>query len=589
MALHGKSGKLKRRIFIMTAYSTELQIASKEYQHLASLVFQNSKNAILITNAKHKIILVNPVFTKITGYSLKEVYGKDPKIIKSGKHDRSFYQNLWHELMSHGYWQGTIWNRRKNGEIYPEWQTIRVARNTKGEITNLFAIFSDITDSKMLEEQLQRSRNYDALTDLPNKNLFIDRLAAAIKSIEVGQRELAVLLLNIDQFKRVNDAYGMPTGDIILKIVAQRVQSILQNDASFARISGDDYLILLPNIEKSASTLSTANRAIACFNEAFRVDKNIFNLQASIGIVVCSENTAEPEQLIKQANLAMEKSKKDKNNNIAFFEPSMDQYLKKQLAIENSLYQAIEKKELLIYYQPQVDAKTGKLIGAEALLRWNHPIKGILLPAEFISVTLNSGLIIPIGEWVLKTVCDQIAKWQKIYKLKIPIAVNISAIQFQQTNFPEQVNKIITTSKIDPKHLILELTEQVMIENMEENLQILNKLHDMGINISLDDFGTGFSSLSYLRKLPLSELKIDISFVQHIVEDNNSAVIAEMIIRMSKSLNLKTVAEGVETKSQLKSLQALGCDKIQGFYFSKPLPVDKFTELLKKNHCFNVQ
>lgn len=572
----------------MTAHNPYLQTTSENYRHLTGLVFNYSKNAVLITDAKRNIVLVNPAFTEITGYSLEDVLGKDPKIVKSGKHNRSFYQNLWHELVNHGYWQGTIWNRRKNGEIYPEWQTIHVVKNNKGEITNFFAIFSDITDSKILEEQLQRSRNYDTLTDLPNKNLFVDRLTAAIKSIGINHYKLAVLFLNIDQFKRVNNAYGMSAGDSVLKVASQRVSSVLRSDASFSRIAGDNYLILLPNIKEIVSIISTGNKIIDVFKQPFKVNKNILNLKASLGITVCSENTANPEQLIEQADLAMEKAKKNKINKIAFYESFMDQYLEKRLAIESELYQALEKKELLVYYQPKVETKTGKLIGAEALIRWNHPKRGLLLPTEFTSIALESGLIIPMGEWILKTACDQLVMWQKTYKRNISVAVNISAIQFQQTNFSEQVSTIMTTSKIDPKYLMLELTEQIMIENTEENLKILNKLHDLGVSISLDDFGTGYSSLNYLIKLPLDELKIDISFVQHMVENNNSAAIVETIIQMAKSLNLKTIAEGVKTKDQLNALTALGCSAIQGYYFSKPLPVDKFTELLEKNHRFDV-
>ncbi|MEK6731031.1 MAG: EAL domain-containing protein [Pseudomonadota bacterium] len=557
----------------------------KNYQYLASLVFQYNQNAILIANARHQIILVNSAFTKITGYSLEEVLGKDPKILSSGQQDRTFYKNLWFALMHHGYWQGTIWNRRKDGEVFPEWQTIHVIRDKEGKPKNYFAIFSDISDSKILAEQLQRAKNYDALTGLPNKNLFIDRLTVAIKNIDMG---LAVLFLNIDRFKKINDVYGMPAGDIVLKMVAKRAEAILPSDVTIAHITGDSYVILLPVVKDNLAIISIAKKLINLFKESFQINEKVVNLTASVGVTVCSDKMANPDELIKQADQAMELAKKDNVKKIAFFDASINQNLEKRLTIENELYHAIENNELLLYYQPQIDTKTGKLIGAEALIRWHHPKKGLVLPGDFIPVALETGLIIPMGAWVLDTACAQAARWQEVYKRNMPVAVNISVIQFQQDNFDQQVKHIVDPHGLDPHLLLLELTEQIMIENVDMNLKILYRLYDMGFKTSLDDFGTGYSSLSYLRKLPLSELKIDISFVQSMENDRDSTVITDTIIHMAKSLNLKTVAEGVETKGQLKALQLLGCDEIQGFYFSKPLTVDQFTELLKSNQPFKV-
>jgi len=551
-----------------------------EQKRLASMVFENSKNAILITDAESNIILVNPVFTTITGYTYEEVLGKNPKILKSGKNDRTFYQNLWYELTHNDYWQGTIWNRRKNGEIFPEWQTIHAVRDKSGKINHFFAIFSDLTDNKSLTEKVQQLKNYDPLTKLPNKNLFVDRLTVATSNLNLNNHKLAVLMLNINGFKKVNDAYGMPVGDIVLKTVAKRVRNVLRSDATLSRIAGDNYLILQLNIKDEADVLLVAKRVLNTFKHAFKLKKNTIRLDATIGVVIAQDDSSNAEILIKQSDLAMEKAKDDKTTHIAFFDSSLDRRINRRLSIESDLYKALEKNEFLLYYQPQISIKTGKIEGAEVLLRWNNPKEGLLLPGAFIDVALDSGLILPIDEWVLKTACAQSVTWQNQGLPPVRIAVNISALQFRQQNFAQIVQKIIHDSKINPGQLELELTEQIVLHNVSSAVEILEQFNAIGVKISLDDFGTGYSSLSYLSKLPISELKIDISFVRQITESRNSKTIAKTIILLAKGLGIKSLAEGVETKEQFEILRELGCDEIQGYYFSKPMPADQFAKMI---------
>jgi len=555
-----------------------------EQKQLASMVFVASKNAMLITDKDYNVVLVNSAFTEITGYSLKEIIGKNPRVLKSGKHGRQFYKNLWDELLHKDFWQGTIWNRRKNGELYLEWVTIHAVRDEQGQLKYFFAIFSDITHNKALEIEIQQLKNYDPLTQLPNKTFFIEQLKVALANL-TGEQKLAVLLLNINRFKKVNDAYGIAYGDSILQITAKRVRKLLRPNIIFVRDYADRYLILMPLVNNYTNVLSVANRILETFKNAFHLNNNQIYLSATIGATITKNKVRDARRLLKQINLALDKAKRDPTVPIAFFDSSMDHLVKHRVDVEADLYQALKRNEFRLHYQPQVDINSKKMTGVEALLRWQHPTKGLLYPGDFIDITFDSGLIIPIGEWVLNTACQQAVLWKKQGLPAFFMAVNVSALQFRQRNFQKVVQDAIHRSGMDPANLELELTEQIVLDDFETAIQMLSTFKELGVRLSLDDFGTGYSSMSYLKKLPIDKLKIDISFIQNITSSKQDLEIVKAIIALAKTLKIKVIAEGVETKEQLEILLRLQCNEVQGFYFSQAISADALLKKCKEG-CF---
>ena len=551
---------------------------------LAASVFENSVEAIMITDKNGNIEKINRAFSDITGFTEDEIIGQNPRIKKSDRHNDEFYDQIWSSLEQEGMWQGEIWNRRKNGEVYPEFLSITQIRDVNNEVKNYIALSHDISDVKSKEEKLKYQAHYDALTGLPNRDLFNDRLKMTIAHAKRERLSLAVMFLDLDDFKNVNDSLGHYYGDLLLKQAAQRLLNCCREEDTVARLAGDEFMIIAPNYyNKSSDAAMLAERLIATFNESFNLkDKNI-HVNVSIGIAFYPDDGESAEVLVKNADLAMYRSKGLGKNQYSFYTEEMTQEVLRRISLTNDLRGAIERNEFIMYYQPKVDLESGQVSGMEALLRWNRMSNEMVSPTEFIPLAELIGVIYPLGEWVLFTACQLAKELGELYQRDLTIAVNLSVKQFRQDNLLDIINSALQKSQLPAHLLTIEITESIVIENIEKTISILKSLQDMGIKISIDDFGTGYSSLSYLKKLPLSELKIDKAFIDEVPHESDSTVIVQTILDLANSMNLKTVAEGVEEQYQLDFLLEEKCDEIQGYLFSKPIDAADMKRLIIDN------
>ncbi len=558
------------------------QRKAEETLRLSAKVFESSRDAIIITDSQNNMISTNRAFTQITGYQSEEVLGKNPKMLQSGRHHPTFYQELWAALALNGYWQGEIWNRRKNGEIYPEWLSISTICNSKGDITHYVAIFSDITESKQAAAHIEFLANYDPLTKLPNRRLFIDRLEQAIKSATREKNRLAVLFFDLDHFKNINDSLGHSIGDQMLIEVALRMAGCMREVDNVARLSGDEFAAMIADMGDIGNVITVANKIIDSMRESFKINDHELHMTTSIGISVYPTDGEDFETLLKNADTAMYCAKKNGRDNFEFFSSSMSTHAFERLSLENSLRKAMEKNELKLHYQPQFAIESGKIVAMEALLRWPHPDFGMISPDKFIPLAEETGLIIPIGKWILNEACRQNKVWQEQGLIAIPVAVNLSAVQFRQHNLMEIVQDALATSHLKPCFLELELTESLLMDCSEYSVRVLKTFRQMGVLLSIDDFGTGYSSMTYLSRFPISKLKIDRSFCQNIPDDSNNSAISRAIISLGHELGLSVIAEGVEEIRQFNFLEAQQCDLIQGYLYSKPLNAKDMQDLLMK-------
>jgi diguanylate cyclase (GGDEF)-like protein/PAS domain S-box-containing protein len=554
--------------------TSELKMSEHELS-LAAKVFENMSEAVIITDAENNFVSVNPAFTKMTGYTQDEILGKNPSIMSSGQHDAEFYQQMWDEIIKNGYWQGEIWNRRKNNEIYPKWLSIVAVQDSNNKIQNYIAVSSDISERKAADERIHFMAHYDALTGLPNRVLLHDRLLQAILHAKRKNTKVAILFLDLDRFKIINDTLGHSVGDLLLQAVAKRLQKCVRATDTVARIGGDEFIIVLNDLVDSDLVGKVAQKIMTTIAESFLIREQELHTTTSIGISLFPADGVANEELISNADVAMYRAKENGKNTYQFFTSSMNTSSYERLTVENKLRRALERQEFILHYQPQVDSGTGKIIGAEALVRWQNPEIGLVPPDMFISLAEENGLIVPIGEWVLREACRQNAEWQKLGLPKLTVAVNLSAMQFHQKNLTDMIAEALKETGLHSDWLELEITESGIMKHGNA-ISTLNELRDMGIKLSIDDFGTGYSSLSHLKKFPLNKLKIDKSFVDDITTDHDDAAIASAIISMAKSLHLKVIAEGVENKEQLAFLQSQGCYEIQGYFFSRPLPAKDF-------------
>ncbi len=560
---------------------TERKEVEREVR-IASAAFE-SQEGMLITDADSVIQRVNNAFTEITGYTADEAVGKNPRLLSSGRHDRNFYDALWQTLIQTGAWSGEIWNRRKSGEIYPERLTITAVKDADGKVVNYVGSLADITLRKKSEEEIQRLAYYDHLTDLPNRRLLMERLHQA--QVASARRELggALLFIDLDNFKNLNDTLGHDIGDMLLKQVATRLTACVREGDSVARLGGDEFVVLLTELSKfpyraSEQARIIGEKLIASLSESYRLAAHEHICTASVGITLFQGREQEPEALLRQADIAMYQAKHAGRNTLRFFDQKMQESINERAALEVELRKAIERDQFRVYYQAQVNAK-GRPEGVEALLRWQHPELGLVPPAQFIPLAEETGLIAPVGMWVLEAACAQIARWQGREPFsKLSVAVNISADQFYRADFVDYVLSLIGKHNINPMLLKLELTESLAMEDIEAAIQKMNVLKEAGISFSLDDFGTGYSSLSYLKRLPLDQIKIDQSFVRNITEDNADKVMVMAITGLGMNFELNIIAEGVETEAQFRLLHRCGCETFQGYLFSKPLPIEQLEE-----------
>ncbi len=568
-----------------SAYTRDIT-ARKETERslqIAATAFE-SQEGIMVTDAHSIILKVNDSFTRITGYDADEVIGKQPAILRSGMHDAVFYQKMRTSLDRDKYWYGEIWNRHKSGEIFPELLRITAVTDKDGKVANYVASFSDISEKKRTEETINTLAFYDPLTHLPNRRLMLDRLQQMLSSSHRNHQYGAVLSIDLDNFKLLNDTKGHDIGDLVLIEVSKRLHTCTHGEDTVSRIGGDEFVVLLSGLNADNGPAATqaetvAERIRAALNQPFELHDHAYQNSSSIGICLFNNQDLPAEELFKRADSALHQAKRMGRNVIRFFDPAMQAALESRVQMESWLRTAIPD-QLRIYYQPQVDHH-GSINGAEALIRWQHPEKGLISPVMFIPLAEETGLILPIGDWVLETACNQIKAWQTQPALQhLQIAVNISARQFHQQDFVSRILKILERTGANPNQLKLELTESLLVDNVEAVITKMADLKTRGVSFALDDFGTGFSSLSYLKRLPLDQLKIDQSFVRHILTDQNDEAIVCTVIALSQSMGLSVIAEGVETEAQRDLLMVRGCRFYQGYLFGKPLPLEEFERLL---------
>ena len=564
-----------------------ISLAESESQlRLAATTFETHEG-ILITDRQGNILRVNKAFTEISGYQPEEVIGKNPRIMKSGLHDDAFYEALWHQLATHGKFEGEIWNRRKNGEIFPEWQTITAVKNEQGETTHYVAIFSDITEKKKTESEIHDLAFFDPLTTLANRRMLINQLHNELVIAKRRGTFGSILFLDLDRFKVLNDSLGHHVGDELLIQVAWRLKKVLREEDVPARLGGDEFVILLHANkdtlqQASDQALIVAEKVQAALNQPYLISDFEHHCSPSIGIALFPDNVHSAVKLLQQADKAMYQSKARGRNTISFFHPSMQEEADARLFLEKELRLAIENQDFILHYQPQTDLQ-GQTVGAEALIRWEHKDKGLIPPSDFIPIAEETGLILRLGDWVLHEACSQMRIWLDAGFELAHVSINVSSKQFRQKDFIDHIAKALSDNRLSPSRLIIELTEGVVIDNIADTVKKMQALKELGVRISIDDFGTGYSSLTYLKRLPLDELKIDQSFVRDIATDFNDAVIIETIINMAHSLRLDVIAEGVETEEQKDYLFNKGCSIFQGYYFSCPLPAADFIACLKNN------
>lgn len=545
---------------------------------LSAVVFSNTHDGVMITDADGKLIAVNHSFTQITGYSESEALGMNPRFLSSGRHDHNFYQLMWRTIQELDVWQGEVWNRRKNGEIYPEWLTISAVRDTQGQIRNFVGIFSDITWLKQSEEKLKHLAHHDALTNLPNRLLLYSRLEHAIEQAKRKNQRVAVLFLDLDRFKVINDSLGHPVGDELLKAVASLLQQRLRNEDTLARLGGDEFIILIEQVEAAQDITIVARDLLEALKKPFVLPSAAeVYIGSSIGISLYPDDGDNAAQLIRNADTAMYQAKNEGRNTYRFYTQSLTIAANQRLSMETKLRHALERGEFILHYQPQIHANTGAIIAVEALLRWQHPQQGLLFPADFIALAEETGLILPLDAWVLETACRQVKAWHAAGMSALGLAVNISTQQFCQLNIAAQIASILKREQFNPTQLELEVRETALISQQGDLENTFRTLKDLGIRIAIDDFGTGYSALGYLRHFPIDALKIDRKLIAAIRTETEASEITATIIAMARNLSISVLAKGVQDSGQLAFLQAHGCEIYQGDYFCSPLSADEFT------------
>ncbi|MBK8751457.1 MAG: PAS domain S-box protein [Candidatus Competibacteraceae bacterium] len=577
--LHGRALDLNYpengSVWIYTDQTDQKQ--AQEHLQLAASVFENAAEGIMITGADDIILAINQAFTEITGYTAEDVVGNKPDLLKSGRQDAVFYQQMWQALVRNGEWRGEIWNRRKNGEIYPEILSIQAIKDKAGRITNYIAMFTDIAEKKRSENQLAFLIHHDPLTELPNRVLFTDRLDHGIQRTVRGQARLAVLFIDLDHFKTVNDSLGHPLGDQALQMIAHQLTQAVRTSDTLARLGGDKFILMIEDINGVQDTVLIAQKLLNTFTQPFILAGYELYLSASIGISIYPTDGNDAHELIKNAEAAMYQAKAKGRNNYHYYAREMTADAAERLQLESMLRRSIERNELVVYFQPQVDLASGALIGAEALVRWQHPTLGLIPPIKFIPLAEETGFISALGEWVLRNACLKLKTWRAAGYQLPKVSVNLSIKQFERGDVVHLVEKILTATGLPPECLELEITESFVV-NADDAFGFIAELKALGISLSVDDFGTGYSSLMYLKNLPIQQLKIDRSFVIDIGQDTNNEAIVRTIIALAKNLGLAVIAEGVETKAQADFLLSEGCPQGQGYYYDKPLPEKEFVE-----------
>lgn len=556
------------------------RVAAEARLRLAARVFADSGEGIVVADGRSRLIEVNHAFETITGYPRAEAMGKPLSAFGSAKHEPGFRRTVMKALRTDSFWQGEVWSQRKNREVYPLWLSLSVIRDHQGRLQNVVAMFSDITESKANEARIHYMAHHDFLTGLPNRFLLADRLTQLIATSKRAGSKFAVLFIDLDRFKTVNDSLGHRVGDRLLCVIGERLRSLLRASDTVARQGGDEFIVLLSQIADPAEAARVCGKLLPALSEPCLIDGLELSVTPSIGIAVGPDDGEDSDTLLKHADLAMYQVKQQGRNDFAFFRPEMRVRIAKLLQLEKYLRHAVEREELELFYQPQVSLETDRIVGLEALVRWRHPERGLVMPGDFIGLAEETRLILPIGEWVLRRACRQLAQWRRALDPELRMAVNLSPVQFQQPGLAEMVRSALEEAGLAPGALELEVTESLLMDDASLTVETLTTLKEMGIQLSIDDFGTGYSSLVYLKRFPVGQLKIDRAFVRDILEDSGDAAICTAIIALAGYLGLEVVAEGVETPEQLDWLRRAGCDRAQGYLLGRPAPAAEIEAML---------
>ena len=576
MDIHGVVGPA----IVCIAQDLRERIAAERHQRQASVVFENTKEGIVLTDAERSVVMVNPAFTEITGYELQEVKGKPTRMLWSERHDNQFCNAVWTTVEEHGQWQGEIWMRAKSGEIRPVWKNMSVVRDAAGRIVNHVSVFSDVTAIKNAEERFEYLSHHDPLTDLPNRLLLTDRLRSALIRAERSGTPMALLYLDLDNFKHVNDTLGHEEGDRMLQTIAARLQSCVSGEDGVARLGGDEFVVMLENVNEPGQAARLAEKVLTAVSAPIELSGLELRMRCSIGISLSPKHGLTGDELLKAADAAMYRAKRGGRGRYEFFSAELTRQAMERLTLENALRHPELLEQLILHYQPQVSITSGRMVGVEALVRWRHPSGDLLSPQDFIPMAEEAGLIHAIGEWVLHKACAQTKAWLDLGYSPLRMAVNVSAYQIKIESIVESVELALYETGLEPSLLELEITEGA-VQTGKEATEILGRLKRLGVHLSLDDFGTGYSALSSLKLLPFDRLKIDRAFVQDLQNDANARALATAIIAMARSLKLDIIAEGVETPAQLAFLREEGCDEMQGYLIGPPMSAEELEIVLR--------
>ncbi|MCG6577046.1 EAL domain-containing protein [Pseudomonas sp. AF32] len=564
-------------VWIRRPRTMEAGLPSSDRERLrqAAAVFDCTREGVLVTDRNGLIVHVNRAFMAITGYGRDEVLGRRPSLFKSGRHGLDFYQDMFKSLASVGEWSGEIWNRRKSGEIYPQWQTIRTITDESGQVSQYVAVFSDISAIKDSQHELAHLAHYDPLTGLPNRVLFTDRAEQALASAQQHKRGCALLLVDLDHFKNINDSLGHTVGDELLKGVAERFRGLFAPGVTLARLGGDEFAVLVENCSQPGQAAVLAQRILDGLREPLRLDGHALFINASIGISLFPSDALNAGQLLRNADSALFKAKSAGRDGYALYTEELTAHAQQRVEIATELRRALEQQELRVHYQPVHDLASGRLIGVEALVRWEHPVRGLISPAGFIPVAERIGLIAQIDAWVMAQACRQMCQWREDGVVLSFVAVNVSSRLFAHRELYEQVAKVLHDTGLDPALLELEVTESAVMEDPEVALEQMHRLRELGVRLAIDDFGTGYSSLLRLKRLPVQKLKIDQGFVAGLPWDEDDAAIVRVIIALARSMGMQVHAEGIEQREQAAFLLEQGCGLGQGYWFGRPGPVQQ--------------